>query len=119
MARTVLRGVVIALIFFCLGIATWAGAMAFVPNPGSPPGIDDDFGFSTTSNGYWHVNPVGATATIKNGTVTLSGHSIELDHRLQTDPYKTIVVAKMRGLKWDKFALGLGLFHSGTVSIEF
>jgi hypothetical protein len=111
--------VVIALIFFCLGIATWAGAMAFVPNPGSPPSIYDDFNFSTTSNGYWHVNPVGALARIKNGTMTLSGHSIELDHRLQTDPYVTIVVAKVRGLQWDKFAMGLGLFHSGTVSIEF
>jgi hypothetical protein len=119
MARPVLQGAVIALVFFCLGVATWAGAMALVPNPGSTPAIFDDFNFSSTSNGYWHVNPLGATARIKDGLMTLSGHSIELDHRLQTDPHQTVVVAKVRGLDWDKFAVGLGLYHSGTVSIEF
>src|SRR5690348_16423385 len=119
MGRPVLRGAVIALVFFFLGVASWAGAMALVPNPGSPPGIYDEFNFSSTANGYWHVNPLGGTAAIKDGRITLAGHSIELDHRLQTDPHQTVVVAKVRGLGWDNFAVGLGLYHSGTVSIEF
>src|SRR5437764_10959958 len=119
MGRPLLQGAVIALIFFFLGVAGWAGAMALVPNAGSTPSIFDDFNFSSTSNGYWHVDSIGSTAAIRDGLMTVSGHSIELDHRLQTDPHQTVVVAKIRGLGWDKFAIGLGLYHSGTVSVEF
>jgi hypothetical protein len=119
MKRTVWVWVIFGLILLCIGGALGGAVVLAVPNAGSAPSIYDDFQWSSTANGFWHVNPVGGSAIIKNGTLTLAGHSIELDHRIQTDPYVTVAVARVRALSFDKFALGLGLYHSGTVSFEF
>jgi hypothetical protein len=119
MGRTAVRIAVLGAIFLLLGVASAAAVFAFVPNPGSPPSIFDDFNYASTSSGFWHVNAIGGKAIIKDGLLTLSGHSVELDHRLQTDPYRTVAVAKVRGRGWDKFALGLGVYHSGTMGVEF
>lgn len=119
MNRTVVQGVVIALVFLFLGVAGTAAVMAYLPDPGSAPAIFDDFQWSSTANGFWHVNPIGATAQIEHSVLTLSGHSIELDRRVQTDPYETVVAARVRGLSFNRFALGIGLYHAGTVGMEF
>ena len=119
MNRPLVRSAVIALIFTCLGVATAAAVFAYFPDPGSAPSIFDDFKWNTTANGFWHVNAIGASADIKNSILTLSGHDIELDRRLQTDPNVTVVVAKVRGLHFHKFGLGIGVYHAGTVGIEF
>jgi hypothetical protein len=119
MPRPALRVVAIALIFLFLGSGTAAAVMAFIPNEGSPAAIYDDFGFSSTQNGYWHENPVGATARIKHSILTLTGDSIELDHRIQTDDYLTVMSLKIRGLQFHKFGFGLGVFHAGTIGMEF
>jgi hypothetical protein len=119
MRRPLVQGLVIALVALFIGVAGSAAVLAYIPDPGSAPSIYDDFKWSSTANGFWHVNPIGATATIKNGLLTLSGHLIELDHRVQTDPDATIVVAKVRGLSFHKFGLGLGVYHSGTLGLEF
>jgi hypothetical protein len=119
MNRYSLRWIVVSVIFLLLGAAVGAAIFFAIPASGSAPSIYDDFNWSSTANGFWHVNPVGATDRIKNGTLTLSGHSIELDRRLQTDPNSTVAVARVRGLSFDKFALGLGVYHSGTISLEF
>src|SRR5947209_3874108 len=119
MNRRILRMAVIALILLLLGGALGAAVVFAIPDPGSAPSIYDDFNWSSTANGFWHVNPVGATARIKGGLLTVSGHSVELDRRMQTDPKSTVVVARVRGRKFDKFALGLGVYHAGTISLEF
>src|SRR5947209_17071426 len=90
MNRRPVQWIVIALIFLLLGGAVGAAAAFAIPAAGSAPSIYDDFNWSSTANGFWHVNPVGATAQIKDGTLTLSGHAIELDRRVQTDPHATV-----------------------------
>ena len=119
MRKPVAQGLVIALVALFIGVAGTAAVLAYIPDPGSNPSIFDDFNWSSTANGFWHVNAIGATATIENGTLTLSGHSIELDRRLQTDPRVTIAAAKIRGLGFRRFGLGLGVYHAGTVALEF
>ncbi|HZU13581.1 MAG TPA: hypothetical protein VFB58_12145 [Chloroflexota bacterium] len=116
---TVVRLAAIAVIFLCLGAATAAGVFAFIPNPGSPPSIFDDFKWSSISNGYWHVYAAGGTARINYSILTLHGDTIEMDHRLQTDPYRTVVVVKIRATHFGKFSIGLGAYHSTAVSFEF
>lgn len=117
--RSVLQGLVIALVALFIGVAGTAAVLAYIPDPGSNPSVFDDFNWSSTANGFWHVNAIGASAIIKNGTLTLSGHSIELDRRLQTDPRVTIAAAKVRGFGFRRFGLGLGVYHAGTVALEF
>lgn len=114
-----LRVAVLTLIFFFLGIASAAAVFVYLPDPGSAPAVYDDFKWSSTANGFWHVNAIGARAEIKHSLLTLSGHSIELDHRLQTDPNQTVVAAKVRGLHFHKFGIGIGVYHAGTVGLEF
>lgn len=118
MARTIARVMIIALIFLFVGVAGAAAVFEYVPNPGSAPAVYDDFRWSSTSNGFWHLNPVGGKAQVANSLLSLSGANIELDHRLQTDPRETILVAKIRGIRFHKFSLGMGLFHSGTIGME-
>lgn len=119
MRKTVVLGVVVALIAALLGVATAAAAFGLIPSPGSAPSIYDDFNWSSTSNGFWHVNGAGADARIKNSVLTMTGSSLELDRRLQTDPYETDVAARVRGLSMHKFGLGLGVWHAGTIGMEF
>jgi hypothetical protein len=119
MSRSTMRAIALALIFFLVGLGVGAAVFAYVPDPGSPPSIFDDFQWSSTANGFWHVNAVGASAHIKDGILTLSGDSIELDHRVQTDPITTVVSVRVRGLAFHKFGLGIGVFHAGTVGMEF
>ncbi len=119
MSRAALRVVVIVLIGLLLGVLVEAAVFAFIPNRGDPPSVYDDFRWSSISNGYWHVNEDGGNAAIVDGILTLSGAQTEMDHLLQTDPNKTVMVAKVRGLSMYKFALGLGSYHGGTVSLEF
>ena len=119
MSRTLIRSVVIALIFLALGVACAAAVLAYLPDPGSAPAIFDDFNWSSTSNGFWHVNAIGATAPIKNGVLTLKGDSIELDRRLQTDPKQTVVIAKVKATHFHKFGMGIGIYHAGTMGLEF
>jgi hypothetical protein len=119
MASTLLRMAVIALIFLFLGVAGAAAMLAYIPESGSPPSIYDDFAWNSTANGFWHVNAIGATDTVKNSLLTLKGASIELDRRIQTDPAETIVIARVRGHAFQKFGLGIGLYHAGTVGLEF
>lgn len=119
MKRSLLPAAVIALIFLLLGVAGAALAFAYLPDPGSPPSVYDDFAWSSVGNGYWHVNPVGASAEIKDNLLTLKGDTIELDRRVQTDPLETVVLAKVRGLSFHKFGLGIGVYHAGTVGLEF
>jgi hypothetical protein len=109
----------VALIALFVGIAVHAAYAAFLPAPGSSPSIYDDFNWSSISNGYWHVNVDGGTAEIRDGILTISGHQTELDRRIQTDPNHTVMVAKVRGLSFFKFGMGLGSYHGGTVSLEF
>jgi hypothetical protein len=117
--RTLWQLLVVALIALFLGVAGTAAVFAFIPDSGSAPSIFDDFKFSSTSNGFWHVNSVGATAVIKDSTLTLSGHSTELDRRVQTDPNATVVSLKVRAQHFSKFGVGLGIYHSGTIGMEF
>ncbi|GAC1651163.1 MAG: hypothetical protein NVS9B15_11230 [Acidobacteriaceae bacterium] len=119
MTRPFARGTVIALIFLFLGVAGAAAVFAYLPDPGSTPSVYDDFNWNSTANGFWHVNAIGSTADISHGRLTLSGHSIELDHRLQTDPRQTVVVVKVRGESLHKFGVGIGVYHAGTVGMEF
>jgi hypothetical protein len=119
MSRPVLRAVVFALIFFFIGTGTAAIVLAAIPAPGSAPAIYDDFSWSSTSNGFWHVNAIGGKGIIKDSLLTLEGNSVELDRRLQTDPHETVVVARVRGIHFHRFALGVGVYHAGTVSLEF
>src|SRR5947209_4742346 len=102
-SRPVLRLAVVALIFTFLGVAASAAAFALIPNQGSAPGIFDDFKWNSIDNAYWHVNEYGATATIKDSILTFKGNSIELDHRLQTDPVSTVVTARVRSAHLRKF----------------
>lgn len=119
MSRPFLRIAVIALIFFLVGVAAAAMVFAYLPDPGPSPAVYDDFKWSSTSNGFWHVNASGAQAIIKHSLLTLTGDSIELDRRMQTDPNMTVVVAKVRGRHFHKFGLGIGVWHAGTVGLEF
>lgn len=119
MSRPATRVAVLAVIFFFVGVGTTAAGLAAIPDPGSAPSIYDDFSWSSTANGFWHVNAVGATAVIKDSLLTLRGHSIELDRRVQTDPYETVAVAKVRGIHFHKFDIGIGAYHAGTIGIEF
>lgn len=119
MSRAVLRVLIIGVIGVLIGVFLTAVAAAFVPNPGSAPSVYDDFRWSSISNGFWHVNEDGGQAAIVDGILTLSGAQAEMDHRIQTDPNRTVIVARVRGLKFFKFALGLGSYHGGTVSLEF
>lgn len=119
MRRPLMQALFVGLIALFLGIAGTAAVLAYLPDPGSAPSVFDDFHFSSTGNGFWHVNAIGASAVVKDGRLTLSGHSVELDHRLQTDPRVTIAAAKVRGLSFHRFGLGLGVYHSGTVALEF
>jgi hypothetical protein len=117
--KKIFRWSIVCLIMLFLGGAIGGAVVWAIPDSGSAPSIFDDFNWSSTANGFWHVNPVGATARIAHGLLTVSGDSIELDRRLQTDPNATVVVARLRGLSFHKFALGLGVYHSGTISLEF
>jgi hypothetical protein len=111
--------IVLGLVTLFLGIAAASLVMFYLPDPGSAPSIYDDFNWSSTSNGFWHVNPFGGHAIIKDGTLTLRGDTIELDRRIQTDPVKTAVVMKVRGLSFRRFSFGLGVYHAGTMGVEF
>lgn len=113
------RIAVIGLIFLFLGAAGAATVFAFIPNPGSPPSIFDDFKWSSISNGYWHVYALGGKPTIRSSILTMRGDTMEMDHRLQTDPYRTVVVVRIRASHFGKFAIGLGAYHSTAVSFEF
>lgn len=119
MNRSTVRLAVLGVIFILIGVASTAAVLAYLPDTGTPPSVYDDFTWSTTANGFWHVNADGAKAIIKNSLLTMTGDMVELDHRLQTDPKETVVVAKVRGLKFTKFGLGIGVYHSGTVGLEF
>jgi hypothetical protein len=118
-SRRFLQGLVLASIGLCIGVAGTAAVLAYIPDAGSPPSIFDDFNWSSTANGFWHVNPVGGDAIIKNGLLTLSGHSVELDKRVQTDPLVTVASIRVRAIHFGKFGFGIGLFHSGTIGMEF
>lgn len=119
MKRSWARGIVVAIVALCVGVASSAAVLASLPDPGSPPSVYDDFNWSSTANGFWHVNADGASERIKGGTLALSGDSIELDRRMQTDPSVTEVAVRIRGLHFHKFGFGLGIYHAGTVGIEF
>lgn len=119
MSRATLRVVIIGLIGVLLGVFAAAVAFAFVPGPGNAPSVYDDFRWSSISNGFWHVNEDGGQATIVNGIMTLAGAETEVDHAFQTDPYRTVMVAKVRGLSFYKFDIALGSYHGNTVSLEF
>lgn len=119
MSRSAMRVIAIGAIGLLLGIFATAAALAFVPNQGSPPSVYDDFRWSSISNGFWHVNEDGGQAAIVDGILTLSGAQVEMDHMIQTDPNKTVIVARVRGEQLYKFALGVGSYHGGTVSLEF
>jgi hypothetical protein len=119
MNRSLFRLLAVGLIVLFLAVGTTMAVMALVPEAGSPPSIFDDFKWSSTSSGFWHVNAVGASASIKNSFLTLKGDSIELDHRIQTDPHVMVVAAKVRGIDFHKFGLGIGVFHAGTIGMEF
>lgn len=118
MRRPILKALVFGLIGLCIGVAGAAAVLAYIPDSGSAPSIFDDFKFSSTSNGFWHVNAYGATALINHSRLNLTGNSIELDRRVQTDPNETVVVAKIRASQFDKFGMGLGIYHSGTIGME-
>jgi len=119
MPQTIMRAIVIAIIALCLGIAGTTAAVALIPDTGSPPSIFDDFNWDSTANHFWHVNAIGATAKIRHGMLTLAGNSVELDRRFQTDPNETIVATHVRGIKFHKFGFGAGLWHAGTIGMEF
>ena len=118
MSRAVLRGVVIAVIFLFVGVAGAAAVFYSIPDAGSAPSVYDDFRWSSTANGFWHVNPIGATERIKGTTLTLTGDSIELDRRIQTDPRQTVVMARVKAAHFHKFGLGIGVYHAGTMGME-
>jgi hypothetical protein len=117
--RPIVRAAVLALISLLLGVAAAAAVFAYIPDPGSAPSIFDDFKWDSTANGFWHVNAIGSHADIKKSILTLSGDSIELDRRVQTDPNQTVVVARVRGIHFHKFGLGEGVYHAGTLGLEF
>jgi hypothetical protein len=119
MSRTLLRFGAVAIIFLSLGAAGTAAVVGFVPDAGSAPSIYDDFSWDSIANSFWHVNADGATATIKHSLLTLIGHSIELDRRVQTDPNETVISARVRGIQLHKFGIGIGVYHAGTVAEEF
>jgi hypothetical protein len=119
MGSWALRVLVVGLIFLCLGIAGSAAVFALMPSPGSPPGIFDTFDWDSMSNGYWHASPYGGTASINGSRLTLAGHTVELDRRLQTDPYDTVVAVRVRGLGFDKLGFGISGLHSANVGMEF
>ncbi|PZR98051.1 MAG: hypothetical protein DLM70_18320 [Chloroflexi bacterium] len=114
-----MHALVIALIALFVGVAGSAAAFFYMPDSGSAPSIYDSFNFSSTANGFWHVYTDGADATIKHGMLTLSGHTLELDRRLQTDPKETVVALRIRGRSFHKFGAGLGIYHAGTLGLEF
>jgi hypothetical protein len=119
MNRALLRYVAVALIALFLGVAVTAAIVGFIPNAGSAPTVYDDFAWDSMANGFWHVNSVGATAAISHSRIMLKGNSIELDHRIQTDPHETVISAWVRGLHLHKFGIGIGVYHAGTVAEEF
>jgi len=110
---------VIALVALLIGVACTAAVFAYIPDSGLAPSIFDDFSYSTTASGFWHVNAVGGDNIIKPSTLTLTGGSIELDRRLQTDPKETVISLRIRAQHFDKFGFGIGAYHAGTVGIEF
>jgi len=109
----------VAIIAVFVGVAFSAATFALIPDPGSSPSIFDDFRWSSTSNGFWHTNAQGAVAHIDHSLLTLEGNSIELDRRLQTDPVETVVSTRVRALSFHKSGIGLGLWHAGTIGMEF
>jgi hypothetical protein len=119
MRRPLIQNLIIASVALFLGVAGTAAVLAYVPDTGSTPSVYDDFNWNSIGNGYWHVNAIGSSALIKGGLLTLTGHSVELDKRIQTDPRVTIAAAKVRGLQFHRFGLGLGVYHAGTVALEF
>ena len=119
MRRSSLKIAVIAAIFLFLGVAGGAIGMAMIPSSGSAPSIYDDFEWSSAANGFWHVNALGATQRIADGVAKLSGNSIELDRRVQTDPHSTVIAVRIRGIKFHKFQIGMGVYHAGTMGLEF
>ncbi|GAC1323479.1 MAG: hypothetical protein NVS2B16_06370 [Chloroflexota bacterium] len=119
MRRNAAFVIVVAMIAAFVGVAGAAAAFAWIPSPGSGPSIYDDFNWVSTANGFWHLNGAGADATIKHSILTLRGNSLELDRRVQTDPTETVVSARVRGLGFHKFGLGLGVWHAGTIGMEF
>lgn len=118
MKRPIFKALAFGLIGLCIGVAGAAAVLAYIPASGSAPSIFDDFKWNSTANGFWHVNAYGATARIEHSRLSLTGDSIELDRRVQTDPNETFVVAKIRARQFDKFGLGLGIYHSGTIGME-
>jgi hypothetical protein len=119
MSRPLLQTLVVALIALMIGVAGTAAVLAAIPDSGSPPSIYDDFNWNSTANGFWHVNTDGASAHIDHGLLTLGGHTIELDRRVQTDPYVSYMTMRIRAKHFYKFGFGLGVYHSGTIGIEF
>ncbi|MGH2449587.1 MAG: hypothetical protein ACRDFS_13425 [Chloroflexota bacterium] len=119
MSRLAVRAVIVAVIFTFVGVAGAAAAYIYIPQPGTAPSIYDTFRWDSISDGFWHVNSYGATATIDQSMLDLKGHMIELDHLLQTDPARTIIVARVRGLAFHRFALGIGSYHGGTLTLEY
>jgi hypothetical protein len=117
--RSLLQTLTIGLIALLLGVAGTAAVMASIPGSGSPPSIFDDFNWNSTANGFWHVYSDGGTATIKDGMLTLTGHTIELDRRVQTDPYATYMTVRVRARHFYKFGFGLAVYHAGSIGIEF
>lgn len=117
--RRYLPVIVIALICTLLGAAIATVVLVSLPSPGTPPAIYDTFAWNSTRDGFWHVHAYGASTVVDNSRLTLEGNSIELDRLLQTDPKTTIVVARVRGVSFHKFAIGIGSYHNGTITTEF
>jgi hypothetical protein len=110
---------VIALVALLVGVACTAAVFAYIPDYGSPPAVYDDFNYSTTGSGFWHVNADGGDSAIKQSILNVFGASIELDRRIQTDPKETVISVRMRALRFGKFGFGIGVYHAGTVGMEF
>ena len=119
MVQTVLRILVIGAIFFFVGVAGAAAYFAYLPGPASAPAFFDEFNSSGTTRAFWHANSYGASFAVHGSSLLMSGSQLELDRRIQTDPKKTIVFAKVSGIDFHKFAIGFGVYHAGTVGIEF
>lgn len=119
MARTLIRVVVIAAIFFFVGVASSAAYFAALPGPASTPGFFDEFNDAATTQAFWHVNSYGAKISVHHSALTMKGDTLELDHRIQTDPKQTIIIARVRGIQLHKFALGFGVYHAGAIALEF
>lgn len=119
MNRPAIKLLVIGLIGLLIGVAGTAAVLAAIPSAGSPPSIYDDFNWNSTANGFWHVYTDGGSTAIDRGLLSLSGHTIELDRRVQSDPYATYMTLRIRARHFYKFGFGLGVYHAGTLGLEF